>query len=171
MNDAAQTPTLEAWAGGTGMLRRLTATFYDKVAADPLLGPVFAGMSPQHSVHVASFLTEVLGGEGAYTAEGGSHARMIRRHLGRHLTEEQRRRWMTLMQDAADIVGLPVDPEFRASIIGYFEWGTRLAVINSQDGAPEPDPALPMPRWTWSSPGGPYHPDPILAAGKPPRST
>ena len=29
----------------------------------------------------------------------------------------------------------PDDPEFRAAIMGYAEWGTRLAVHNSQPGA------------------------------------
>lgn len=169
MTEAKDIPTLAEWAGGSGMLRRLTARFYARIAADPLLGPVFAEMSPQHSTFVASFLSEVLGGDAAYSAGGGSHARMIRRHMGRHLTEEQRRRWMNLMFDTCDEVGLPTDPEFRASFAGYLEWGTRLAVMNSRDDAPEPDPVLPMPRWTWSSPGGPYEADPIVAAGKPPR--
>ena len=30
---------------------------------------------------------------------------------------------------------MPADPEFRAAIIGYLEWGTRLAMENSQPGA------------------------------------
>jgi hemoglobin len=155
MTPTPDTPSLEEWAGGSSTLRRLTTRFYDKVAADPLLAPVFSGMAPLHAVHVASFLTEVLGGDPMYTSEGGSHARMIRRHMGRHLTEAQRRRWMTLMLDTADEVGLPVDPEFRASFTGYLEWGTRIAVLNSAEGLPDPDPAEPMPLWTWSSPGGP----------------
>jgi len=151
-------PSLEEWAGGSGMLRRLTTRFYARVAADDLLGPVFAGMDPSHAERVASFLTEVLGGTPVYTAGGGSHARMIRRHMGRHLTEPQRRRWMTLMLDTADEVGLPVDPEFRASFTGYLEWGTRIAVRDSQDGRADPAADLPMPHWTWSSPGGPAEP-------------
>jgi len=35
---------------------------------------------------------------------------MISRHLGRALTEQQRRRWFTLLLDTADEVGLPNDP-------------------------------------------------------------
>ena len=30
---------------------------------------------------------------------------------------------------------LPADPEFRAAIVCYLEWGTRLAMGNSQPGA------------------------------------
>jgi hemoglobin len=58
--------------------------------------------------------------------------------------------------DTADEVGLADDPEFRARVVGYLEWGSRLAVMNSRDGAVAPDQALEMPAWTWSSPGGPY---------------
>jgi hemoglobin len=45
-------------------------------------------------------------------------------------------------------VGLPNDPEFRAAIMGYAEWGTRLAVHNSQPGAQTAAHA-PVPRWGW----------------------
>jgi hemoglobin len=51
---------------------------------------------------------------------------------------------------------LPDDPEFRAAVIGYLEWGTRLAVLNSADGVGAPDPAAPMPTWDWGPPGGPW---------------
>ena len=56
---------------------------------------------------------------------------------------------------AADEAGLPDDPEFRSAFVGYIEWGTRLAVINSQPGAPDPEPA-PMPHWGWGETKGPY---------------
>ena len=38
------------------------------------------------------------------------------------------------MSLAADDAGLPDDPEFRAALVGYLEWGTRLAMHNSQPG-------------------------------------
>jgi hypothetical protein len=38
---------------------------------------------------------------------------------------------MTLLGQAADDAGLPDDPEFRAAIIGYGEWGSHRAVGNS----------------------------------------
>ncbi len=156
MSAAGEIPTLCEWAGGPEIFIALAHAFYAKVPADPLLGPVFSDMAPKHAEHVAQFIAEVLGGEMLYTADGGSHAAMISRHLGRHLTEVQRKRWVTLMQETADEVGLPDDPEFRAAFVGYIEWGTRLAVLNSRDGASPPDPALPMPKWDWGPPGGPY---------------
>lgn len=57
------------------------------------------------------------------------------------------------MRDSLDEAGLPDDPEFRPAVIGYLEWGTRLAVINSAEGVSEPNPDVPMPTWDWRPPG------------------
>src|SRR5437868_2814381 len=152
MTDAKPVPTLSQWLGGPEKLKALTRRFYQKVPQDPILAPVFAGMDPHHAEHVAAFITEVFGGPKHYTKQGGSHARMISRHLGRHLSERFRKHWLALMLDTADEVGLASDPEFRAAFVGYLEWGTRLAVMNSQDGAAPPADNAPMPQWNWGPP-------------------
>ncbi|RPE09748.1 globin [Chitinophaga lutea] len=153
------TPSLYAWAGGQPALERLTEVFYAKVGKDELLEPVFRHMSPEHSKHVAHFIGEVLGGPPAYTTgDGGSHAGMVRHHLGKMLTEPQRRRWINLLLDSADEVGLADDPEFRSALVGYLEWGSRLAVINSQTSDNPVNENEPMPKWGWGEPGGPYQP-------------
>ena len=59
------------------------------------------------------------------------------------------------MLETADELGLPEDPEFRSALVGYLEWGSRLAVINSQPGA-QVDEHAPMPKWGWGEVGGPY---------------
>ena len=148
--------SLADWAGGLRAIEALTQRFYDKVADDPALASVFRNKNPNHAQHVAQFIAEVFGGDRPYSEAGGSHAGMISRHLGRHLTEPQRRHWMALMLETADEVGLPDDPEFRSALLGYLEWGTRLAVINSREGAAAPEADLPMPKWDWGPPGGPY---------------
>jgi len=148
-------PSLFEWVGGMPALEKLTARFYDKVRDDELLAPVFAQMSPEHPKHVAAFLAEVFRGPATYTAERGGHATMLSRHLGRRLTPVQRARWVALLVESADEIGLPDDPEFRSAFVAYLEWGSRLAVLNSQDGV---TPALdqPMPSWGWGEVGGPY---------------
>ncbi|PYC82208.1 antibiotic biosynthesis monooxygenase [Streptomyces tateyamensis] len=141
-------PTLYEYLGGAAALERLTSVFYAHVAEDEVLAPVFAGMDAEHPKHVALFLGEVFGGPPAYSAERGGHPHMVSRHLGRHLTEQQRRRWVALLQDTADEVGLPDDPEFRAAFTGYLEWGTRMAKMFSAPGATRVV-HTPMPRWGW----------------------
>jgi hemoglobin len=82
---------------------------------------------------------------------------MIGEHVGRALTEEQRQRWVQLLLRCADDCGMPNDPEFRSAFVSYLEWGTRLAVTNSQPGANVSGKA-PMPLWGWDVVKGPYLP-------------
>jgi hemoglobin len=149
-------PSLFEWMGGEARLTALFSEFYRRVALDPVIAPVFAAMDEHHAHKVAEFVGQVFGGPASYTGGGGSHAVMIARHMERRLTAEQRVRWVTLLVQTADEVGVPEDPEFRAAFVGYLEWGSRLAVMNSAPGVPEPHADLPMPQWNWGPPGGPW---------------
>ncbi|KAA2255943.1 antibiotic biosynthesis monooxygenase [Solihabitans fulvus] len=144
----ASVPSLYDWAGGDEAFERLTEAFYRKVLADDLIGPLFAGMNPDHPHFVAMWLTEVFGGPDRYTKERGGYHHMVTQHLGKHISEPQRRRWVSLLLDTADEVGLPADPEFRAAFVSYIEWGTRLAHANSQPDA-KPFLQAPVPHWGW----------------------
>ena len=153
--DDKPVPTLLEWMGGSAALERLLRVFYQKVPGDPLLASVFANMSADHVEHVSAFVAEVFGGPKTYSERHGGHPKMIHRHAGRALTEQQRRRWMQLLLECADEIGVPSDPEFRSAFVGYLEWGTRLAVINSQPGA-DLSGIAPMPKWGWGEVKGPY---------------
>lgn len=149
-------PTLYEWAGGMPVFEKLISAFYDKVVLDPFLGPVFKHMSPEHQLHVAHFIAEVFGGPTLYSGGEGSHAAMIQKHLGKHLTEAHRQKWVQLLLATADEMDLPADPEFRSAFVAYIEWGTRIAVINSKETDIQMNPDEPMPKWGWGEPGGPY---------------
>ena len=138
--------------GGPGAFQRLFTRFYERVKDDDILAPVFAGMSAEHALRVGEFIAEVFGGPANYTAGGGSHRGMVTRHLGRNLSEIQRRRWVNLLLDCA----VPADPEFRSAIVGYLEWGSRLAAMNSNPGGSAPGEGTAMPKWGWGEAGGPY---------------
>ena len=141
-------PSLYDWAGGAEALERLTRLFYARVLADDLIGPLFAHMDDDHPRHVALWLGEVFGGPDRYTRERGGYPAMLGHHLGKGITEPQRRRWVSLLLDSLDEAELPADPEFRAAFVGYVEWGTRLAQTNSQPGAAVAREA-PVPHWGW----------------------
>ncbi|MDO9376408.1 MAG: group II truncated hemoglobin [Ferruginibacter sp.] len=151
-------PTLYEWAGGMPVFEKLTETFYAKVLQDELLEPVFKHMSSEHQLHVAHFIAEVFGGPEMYSTQEGSHFKMIQKHLSKHLTEKHRKRWVELLLIAADEIGLPTDPEFRSAFVAYIEWGTRIAVINSNESDLSMHPEEPMPKWGWGVPGKPYIP-------------
>ncbi len=148
-------PTLFTWAGGREALTRMTRIFYERyVPQDPLLGPLFAGMAPDHPERVAAWLGETFGGPKVYTDEHGGYPHMVSRHIGKGLTEAQRARWARLICQAADDAGLPTDPEFRSAFVAYIEWGSRIALENSQPGA-RPPHGMPVPRWDWGVAGPP----------------
>jgi len=141
--------TLFEWAGGYPAFLRLATTFYSKyVPQDPLLSPLFAAMSPEHPQRVASWLSEVFGGPRFYTERYGNYNRMLGEHIGKRLTMAQRDRWAALIAQAADDALLPNDADFRAAFVAYVEWGTRLAVENSQTES-KPPLNMPVPRWWW----------------------
>ncbi|TIN14335.1 MAG: globin, partial [Mesorhizobium sp.] len=73
-------PTLFEWAGGSEALNRLTQIFYNRVTLDPIVGPVFRHMSPDHPAHVAAFIGEVFGGPKTYSGRHGGHREMVRHH-------------------------------------------------------------------------------------------
>jgi hemoglobin len=151
------TPTLFEWIGGIEVLENLTKEFYRRVREDTLLSPIFANMDSDHPKHVAAFIGEVFGGPKSYSSQHGGHPEMIRHHLNRHLNELQRRQWISLLLDTYEEMDLPHDPEFSSALVAYLEWGSRLAVTNSQPGATVFEDA-PMPAWGWGETGGPYQP-------------
>jgi hemoglobin len=153
-------PTLYEWAGGNEALEKLTRVFYDKVFKDELLYPVFKNMDTDHARHVAHFIGEVFGGPKRYTGEDkGSHANMVAHHLGKMLDEPKRQRWIQLLLQSADEIGLANDPEFRSALVGYLEWGSRIAVINSTTKENPIKETEPMPKWGWGETKGPYMPE------------
>jgi hemoglobin len=157
-NSSKQIPTPYEWAGGIEKFEALTTVFYEKVLKDEILEPVFRNMSPEHSKQVAAFLGEVFKGPPLYSSRYGDDSvkHMVGKHIGRMLTEQQRKRWVDLLLQSADEVGLPSDPEFRSTFVGHIEWGTRVAVINSNltENPVTPDDGIP--EWGWGEVGGPY---------------
>lgn len=149
------TPSLYEWMGGKPALDAMLVRFYERVAQDALLAPVFAQMSPDHAAHVSAFIGEVFGGPPHYSESFGGHPNMIRHHLGRALDETKRKRWVDLLCESANELHVPDDPEFRSAFVAYLEWGSRLAVINSQPGT-DVDADQPMPKWGWGEAKGPY---------------
>jgi hemoglobin len=152
-------PTPAEYAGGLAAFEKLTQRFYEKVREDSILAPIFAQMDADHPKHVAAFMTQCFGHGRPYSGERSENEalrEMVGKHLGRHLTEVQRRRWVELLMDSADEVGLPSDPEFRSAFAAKIEWGTRIAVNNSQLDENPVGPHEHLPRFGWGSVRGPF---------------
>jgi hemoglobin len=149
MSDAESVPTLYEWAGGKPALEAMINAFYDRVERDDLLSPFFpGGVSSAHREHVTLWWSEVFGGPSDYTSSRGGYETMLAHHLNLGITGEHRARFVSLMSVAADDAGLPDDPEFRSALLAYLEWGTRIAMHNSQPGA-DVTAHAPVPHWGW----------------------
>ena len=98
----------------------------------------------------------MFGGPARYSEELGGYEHMLAKHDGLGIAPQQRFRFASLMSHAADDAGLPADPEFRSALVAYLEWGTRIALHNSQPVA-EPVEHAPVPRWGWGV-APPYQP-------------
>ena len=143
-------PSIFDWAGGREAFARWLNRFYDLVEQEaPEIAAMFGGrVSEHHRTAVTDWWSEVMGGPAVYSEQRGGYEHMVGRHENLSITGSQRLTFVTLLSRAADDVGLPADPEFRAALMGYAEWGTRLAMYNSQPGAQVAAHA-PVPRWGW----------------------
>jgi len=150
-------PSLYEHAGGEESLHRLEDVFYASVLADPLLQPLFGDGQPHHVDHLTAFTAESFGGPDRFTRELGGFEALIAVHRGLRITEEQRARFVELYMAALDTVGMPDDEPFRDAVRSHVEFGSRVALQNSNA---ETDaglhPLREVPRWTWDGDDEPH---------------
>lgn len=93
--------------GGEETFRRLVHRFYEGVAADPLLRPLY----PEEELGPAEerlrlFLIQYWGGPRTYGERRG-HPRLRMRHVPFRIGEAERDAWLGHMRTAVDELGLP----------------------------------------------------------------
>lgn len=91
--------------GGEETLRKLVAAFYSRVAKDPLLSPIFPKDLTLTEQKQFMFLTQFLGGETLYSDVYG-HPMMRARHMNFQVTPKRAERWLALMSEAMDEIGM-----------------------------------------------------------------
>jgi len=88
---------------------RLVAAFYRKVAHDEILGPLYPAQDMAGAeMRLRLFLIMRFGGPHHYLEHRG-HPRLRMRHAPFPVNRRARDRWMMLMGQALDEVGLPAD--------------------------------------------------------------
>lgn len=142
-------PSLYEHAGGKEAIHRLEDYFYSSVLADPLLKPLFGSGRPEHVPHLTAFTVESFGGPDDFSRELGFQ-HLIDVHRGLRITEEQRCRFAELYLEAVAAVGLPADEPFCEAIREHIDFGTRVAMQNSNATTDEElHPLREVPQWTW----------------------
>ena len=92
--------------GGEPTFRRIAARFYELVAADAILRPLYpeADLGPAEE-RLRLYLAEHWGGPAAYTQLRGP-ARLAARHMPFRITRAHRDAWLHAMRIAVDEAGL-----------------------------------------------------------------
>ncbi len=109
--------------GGEPFFTRLVSGFYERVAVDDILRPMY----PQDDLAGAErrlrlFLMQYWGGPTTYGDERG-HPRLRMRHAPFPVDLEARDRWLGLMHAALEDNGGQLDPDSRDELWRYLESG------------------------------------------------
>jgi len=117
MNTTAEPASFYEAVGGEETFRRLVHVFYQGVAADPELRPVYPSknLGPAEE-HLRLFLMQYWGGPRSYDELRG-HPRLRMRHAHFSIGEAERDAWLRHMRAALDEVGL--DPALYAQLWDY----------------------------------------------------
>jgi len=116
-DDGAVSTTFYEEIGGYETFRRLVAKFYEGVAGDEVLRPMYPedDLGPAEE-RFRNFLVQYWGGPTTYSDERG-HPRLRMRHAPFPVDMEARDRWLTHFRAALDSVGLT--PEQDAKFWAY----------------------------------------------------
>jgi len=96
----------------------------------------------------------------------GGFAHLIDVHRGLKINEAQRQRFVALYLAAADAAGLPDDQPFREALHSHVEFGSRVAMQNSDAVTDDQlNPLREVPRWQWPAAGPGDQPKGLSPAG------
>jgi hemoglobin len=104
--------------GGQVFFERLVGRFYDGVASDEVLRPLYPQDLAPPRRHLQLFLEQYWGGPSTY-GELRGHPRLRMRHAPFAIGPRERDRWLVHMRAAVDEVDPP--EEARRALLEYFE--------------------------------------------------
>ena len=125
--------------GGEETFHRLVHAFYQRVAADPQLRPVYPSknLGPAEE-HLRLFLIQYWGGPRTYDELRG-HPRLRMRHARFSIGEAERDAWLRHMRAALD--ELKLDPAHDAQLWDYLVMAAH-SLVNQETRAGGPDLGL-----------------------------
>jgi hemoglobin len=113
--------------GGAETFHRLVAKFYEGVATDPLLRPMYPDEDlAEAQERLFLFLQQYWGGPNTYQQMRG-HPRLRMRHAPFHVGIAERDAWLTHMREAVDALDLA--PDLESELWAYLV-GAADAMVN-----------------------------------------
>jgi len=126
--------------GGEETFRRLVARFYQLVADDPVLRPVYPSRNlGAAEEHLRLFLIQYWGGPGTYSEQRG-HPRLRMRHVHFAIGEAERDAWLGNMRTALD--ELDLDEAHDAQLWDYLVMAAHSLVNQPSSTGSGPDLGL-----------------------------
>ncbi len=116
--------------GGSETFRRLVAKFYEGIAADEVLRPMYPeeDLGPAED-RLRMFLEQYWGGPSTYQEQRG-HPRLRMRHFAFKINPDARERWLLHMRAALDSLQLP--PLYENELWDYLERAA-TAMLNTME--------------------------------------
>jgi len=119
--------TLYERVGGSSFFEALAARFYDGVAGDPVLRPLYPADLRGPAERLAGFLVQYWGGPTTYSDLRG-HPRLRMRHAPFTIGVTERDAWRRHMWAAIEMSS--ARPEERIELLDYFEHASE-AMVNA----------------------------------------
>jgi len=128
-----EAPSFYDQVGGHETFELLVRRFYEGVAADPVLKPMY----PDHDMpgaiwRLTAFLEQYWGGPQTYSEQRG-HPRLRMRHNPFHINPDARDRWLAHMRTAVDSLALP--PLLETTLWDYLERAA-FSMVNTFEETP-----------------------------------
>lgn len=105
--------------GGTGFFEQLVVRFYDGVATDDVLRPLYPDDLEPPRRHLTLFLVQYWGGPTTYGDERG-HPRLHMRHAPFAIGTQERDRWLHHMRAA--VAEIEPTPDVAQALLEYFDF-------------------------------------------------
>lgn len=117
----------QAMGGQPGLLR-LADAWHEGCLSDPIVAHAFShGFHPDHTVRLAAYWAESLGGPAAYPGEIGTETEVVRMHSGNGSAPEMHAAGASCFQAALADVGLTQGPVRDRMVAWWAESTERLA--------------------------------------------
>ena len=143
------TRTIYDAVGGMPALVALAHAWHERVLVDPVVSHAFShGFHPHHTMRLAAYWAEALGGPPTYSGSVASESTVVRLHSGNGPHQEMDERALECFERAVEDAGLSDDPDVRDALVAYFSWavGYMSTYHGSADDVPD---GLTVPQWSW----------------------
>ena len=137
-------------AGGWDAMVRLADAWHARVLDDEVVSHAFRhGFEPNHTVRLAAYWAEALGGPTTYSDTVGDETSVVRIHSGNGVHDDMDRRALSCFDQALADVGLTASEPLRQVLHDYFAWAITTTMSRYPDSAEDVPEGLSIPRWSW----------------------